>query len=186
MKVAIYGSSEGSSQTAIHSAREIGKFLAEKKHTVITGACRGLPFEAALAAFSNGGQVVGYSPAINEEEHVTKYSDPTECFTELIFIPSDYEYATNEKACYKYRNIRSAINCDKAIIIGGRYGTFDEFILAYEFGKEIGVMENTGGVSEIIATDIMKSTLEKIYKNTGAKVHFKEDPVKLLEAMKLL
>lgn len=186
MKVAIYGAAESSDQIAVKYARETGRLLATKKHIVITGACPGIPFEAASAAFDIGGHVIGYSPAINKEEHETRFSDPLNCFTELFFIPSDYEYANNRVACYKYRNIRSVINCDKAIIIGGRYGTLDEFIQAYEFGKEIGVLKNIKGAAEIIATEIMESTFKKIHKDTGAKVYFEDDPAKLLSAMKLL
>ncbi|MBU3934904.1 hypothetical protein KKC00_03020 [Patescibacteria group bacterium] len=189
MKVAIYGSavSVGASDgAAIKYAREIGKLLAEHGHIIITGACLGVPFEAATAAFNAGGKVIGYSPAINKEDHKIRFDNPVECFTELIFIPQNYEHAQNKIACYKYRNISTAMNCDKAIIIGGRCGTLDEFIKAYEFGKEIGVLKNTKGAAEIIATDIMESTFKKVYKDAGAKVYFEENPRKLLRAMKLI
>lgn len=186
MKVAIYGSAEGSDEIAVKYAREIGKLLAEQGHTVITGACPGVPYEAVRAAFNAGGRVIGYSPASNKKEHEIKFNDPIECFTELIFIPSNYEHIENRIACYKYRNISSIKSCDKAIIIGGRYGTLDEFIQAYEFGKEIGVIKGIKGAAEIIATDIMESTFKKVYKDTGAKVFFEENPRKLLKAMKLI
>ncbi|MDP2692318.1 MAG: hypothetical protein Q8O88_01605 [bacterium] len=187
MKVAIYGSAANDSDdVAIKSAREIGKLLAEHGHTIITGASPGAPFEAASVAFNAGGHVVGYSPAVDIKEHKTKFNDPVECFTELIFIPSDYKYVENKMACYKYRNISTVMNCDKAIIIGGRYGTLDEFIQAYEFGKEIGVIKNSKGAAEIIATDMMGLILKKVYKNTGAKVYFGENPRELLKVMKLI
>jgi hypothetical protein len=187
MKIAIYGSAaDDSDNIAIEAARKIGKLLADHRHIIITGASPGVPFEAASAAFNAGGQVIGYSPAVDIEEHRTKYNDPVGCFTELIFIPPNYKYSENRIACYKYRNISTVMNCDKAIIIGGRYGTLDEFIQAYEFGKEIGIIKNSGGAAEIIATDIMESTFKKVYKDTGAKVYFEEDPTKLLKAMKLV
>lgn len=187
MKVSIYGSAgDDSDKVAVEYAREIGKLLAEHGHIVITGASPGVPFEAALAAFNAGGQVVGYSPATNQNEHETKFNDPIGCFTKLIFIPPDYQYANSRVACYKYRNISTIMNCDKVIIIGGRYGTLDEFIQAYEFGKEIGVLKNTKGAAEIIATDVMESTFKKVYKDTGAKVYFEENPTELLKIMKLI
>lgn len=187
MKVAIYGSAvNDADDLVIKSAREIGKLLAEHEHTIITGASLGAPFEAASVAFRAGGRVVGYSPAINIKEHKTRFDDPVEGFTELIFIPSDYKYIANNMACYKYRNISTVMNCDKAIIIGGRYGTLDEFIQAYEFGKEIGIIKNSKGAAEVIATDMMDLILKKVYKDTGAKVYFENDPKKLLKAMGLI
>lgn len=186
MKVAIYGSAGESDKRAVEYARGIGKSLAEHRHVIITGASPGAPFEAVKMAFNHGGKVIGYSPAVSMEDHIKRFGDPTECFSELLFIPKNYEYADNMMACYKYRNIRTVMNCDKVIIIGGRYGTLDEFIQAYEFGKEIGVLKNTKGAAEIIATDIMESTFKKIYKDTGAKVYFATDPTELLKSMNLI
>ena len=187
MKISIYGSAgDDSDKLAIEYAREIGKLLAEHGHTIITGGSPGVPFEAASAAFKAGGRVIGYSPATNKEEHQTKFNDPIDCFTELVFVPENYQYVGNRIACYKYRNISTVMNCDKVIIIGGRYGTLDEFIQAYEFGREIGVLKNTKGAAEIIATDVMESTFKKVYKDTGAKVYFEENPVELLKIMKLI
>ncbi|MCX6718411.1 MAG: hypothetical protein NTY81_02305 [Candidatus Staskawiczbacteria bacterium] len=187
MKVAIYGSAANDADDlAIKSAREIGQLLAEHGHTIITGASFGAPFEAASAAFKAGGRVVGYSPAVNIKEHQTRFGDSVKGFTELIFIPSDYKYVANNMACYKYRNISTVMNCDKVIIIGGRYGTLDEFIQAYEFGKEIGIIKNSKGAAEVIATDMMSLILEKVYKDTGAKVYFEDDPKKLLKDMSLI
>lgn len=186
MNVAIYGSADSSDKISFKYAREIGRLLATHKHAVITGACPGAPFEASLAAFNAGGRTIGYSPATNKKDHVEKFNDPIEGFTELIYVPRDYEYAKNIVACYKFRNIRTIMNSDKAIILGGRYGTLDEFIQAYEFGKEIGVMKNTKGAAEIIATDVMESTFKKVYKDTGAKVYFEENPRELLKTMGLI
>lgn len=186
MKVAIYGSAGESDKKVVEYARDIGKALADHGHTIITGASPGAPFEAVKVAFNNGGKVIGYSPAISQEDHVKRFGDPLECFSELVFIPENYEYAKNMMACYKYRNISTVMNCDKVIIVGGRYGTLDEFIQAYEFGKEIGVLKSSKGAAEIIATDVMESTFKKVYKDTGAKVYFEDDPQKLLKNMNLI
>jgi len=187
MIIAIYGSADVSSNKgASKHAKKIGQLLATKGHTIITGACPGIPFEAAKAAYKAGARVIGYSPAVNKKEHKTRFQDPTKYFTDMVFVPQDYEHIKNDAACYKYRNISSVMNCDKVIIIGGRYGTLDEFILAYEFGKEIGILQGTKGAAEIIETDIMESILKKIDKETGAKVCFKNSPRELLLTMKLI
>lgn len=44
-------------------------------------------------------------------------------------------------------NIHSS---DVVVIVGGRSGTLGEFAIAYESGKLIGVLKNTGGVSVAI------------------------------------
>lgn len=186
MIIAIYGSADISNKKNSLCARKIGRILAEKGHTLITGACPGIPYEAVKAAYKAGGKIIGYSPAINKKEHEFRYKEPVKYFTDLIFIPNDYEHIKNNAACYKYRNISTVMDCDKAIIIGGRYGTLDEFILAYEFGKEIGVLKGTGDAADVIETDIMESILKKIDKETGAKVYFKDKPRNLLKTMNLL
>ena len=81
-------------------------------------------------------------------------------------------------ACYKYRNISSVLNSDKVIIIGGRYGTLNEFTIAYEFGKEIGVLSDSGGVAGIL--NMLTSHLKK---ETGSSLYFSKDVKKLLEKL---
>jgi len=170
MIIAIYGSASNNDPKTRNVARVLGKLIAKNGHTLITGACSGTSHEAAKAAFLEGGQVIGYSPGIDIDDHITRFSDPVECFSKLIFVPRNYEYKDNRAACYKYRNISTALHCDKAIIIGGRFGTLNEFTLAYEFGKEIGVLDNIGGAGEVIASNLISLTLNKIEKKTGAKV----------------
>lgn len=185
MIVAIYGSAGDSDDIAIRHAKEIGRLLAQRGHTVITGGSPGAPYEAVLSAFQLGGHTVGYSPAISRHEHVNVLQDPVDGYSELVFVPENYVYADNIVARYKYRNVSTAMASDRVIVIGGRYGTLDEFILAYELGKEIGVLRGTGGAAEVISTGIIELALEKIHKDTGAKVHIKDSPSELLDAMGL-
>lgn len=180
MKIAIFGSAEGGGKSAILKARVIGKLIAEKGHSIITGACMGLPYEASRAAFEAGGKTIGHSPAKHKKEHVNKFNDPIEHFSILKFIPAKYEHGHNKSACYKYRNISSAIHADKAIIIGGRIGTLNEFTIAFDLGKEIGVLTKTGGIA-----DMIKQIVKKVAKNTGAKVYYSSDPKTLLKKMKI-
>lgn len=180
MKIAIFGSAKGGSKTAIHKAQEIGKLIAKKGHSIITGACPGLPYEASKAAFKIGGKTIAYSPAKHKKEHTNKFNAPTKHFSILKFIPNKYEHRHNKSACYKYRNISSTLHADKAIIIGGGIGTLNEFTIAYDLGMEIGVLTKTNGIA-----DMIKQIVKKTNKVTGAKVYYSSNPETLLKKMKI-
>ena len=150
MKIAVCGSGTVLDKKIAKKASNIGKEIALKGHTLLTGACHGYPNEAAKAAFRNKGKVIGYSPAKDIEEHKNNYNFPTDNFSEIVFtgkgIPD--------------RNIDLIRNADAVIIIDGKVGTLNEFTIAFHLGKTIGVLENTGGIS-----DMIKEIAEKIDKN---------------------
>ena len=70
-------------------------------------------------------------------------------------------------------NIRSS---DAIIILGGGVGTLNEFTVAYDDGKVVGVLTGTGGVSDHIDT-----ILEICDRKAGETVIFDSDPKKLVE-----
>ena len=145
--------------------RELGRCIARRGYVLITGASPGIPHETVLGAFDAGGIVVGISPALNLEEHVTKYMSPTRGYRAIIFTGSGLMGREIE-------NIRS---CDVVIFAGGRSGTLGEFAIAFDEGKIIGVLLGTGGITEHLS-DIIRM----IDKNTGAIVSYDIDPEKLL------
>jgi len=147
MKIGVFGSAEGNTVTDIVKKRayELGVEAARRGHEIITGASTGLPYEAILGAASEGGVTLGFSPARNAEEH-TKFGFPSEGFGHINFIPADFPYLGGKRICQKYRNVLAVAASDCAIFIGGRMGTMNEFTLAFDFGKCIGLMEGTGGI----------------------------------------
>ncbi|MBW2986573.1 hypothetical protein KY333_04355, partial [Candidatus Woesearchaeota archaeon] len=148
MKIGIYGSAAGDISSDISGkARELGKQIAQRGHVIITGGCLGLPNETVLGAHEMNGECIAYSPATTLEEHVEKYKMPTKGFTDFVFVPADYKHAENKRVCLKYRNVSSVADADAAIIIGGRIGTMNEFTIAYDLGKKIGVLTRTGGIT---------------------------------------
>jgi hypothetical protein len=175
MKIGVYGSAAGNfSEQLIEKAQELGREIARQKHILITGACPGLPYQAVLGAMELKGRVIGYSPAVDMNSH--KALDyPTQGFSKIIFIPRTYAYRDNIPACRKFRNISSVLACDAAIFISGRSGTLNEFTNAYDFGKIIGVLEGSGGISEI-APAILKAFGNKL----EARVISEKDPIKLV------
>ena len=149
-------------------ALELGKAIADQDGIVITGACPGYPFEAAKGAASQGGLVIGISPALSLWEHVNKYHSPTEHHDLLIFTGSGLMGR-------EVVNIRSS---DMVVIIGGKSGTLGEFAIAYDEGKLIGVLMGTGGI-----TTEIKHLVRVIRKDTGAKVLYDHDPRRLIRRL---
>ncbi|HBH45778.1 MAG: hypothetical protein A2445_01365 [Candidatus Jacksonbacteria bacterium RIFOXYC2_FULL_44_29] len=176
MKIGVYGSAiEVMDDEIKEKARLIGRTIAENKAILVTGGCPGLPYEAVLGASEKNGRCVAFSSAIDLAGH-KQANYPTLGFSDFIFVPQDYEYAANEAVCKKYRNVSSVACVDAAIIISGRIGTMNEFTIAYDLGKTIGVLAGTGGITE----RAIKILLEDADKKTGAKVIFDPDPRRLV------
>ena len=182
-KIGVFGSALGQIDSeTLKKSREIGALIAKNNHIIITGGCPGIPYEAAKAAYEEGGKTIAYSPATDIEQH-KKYNYPTDSTKEFVFIPKDYRHAKNMEICKKYRNISSVSACDAAIMISGRIGTLNEFTIAYDLGKIIGILENTGGIT----THIQK-LVEDLNKKTNAKIIYSKEPkdliAKIQEALK--
>jgi len=169
LKIGVMGSAKGKfSQKQLRLAFELGRVIAEEGCITITGACPGLPFEAAKGASGAGGLVVGISPGLSEWEHVNIYNSPVKYHDILIFTGSGLMGR-------EVINIRSS---DIVVIVGGRSGTLGEFSIAYDEGKLIGVLQGAGGI-----TSELKKIVSIIRKKTGARVIYDVDPGKLVREL---
>ena len=63
------------------------------------------------------------------------------------------------------REIESIRSCDVVVFAGGLSGTLGEFAVAYDEGKVIGVLQNTGGIS-----DHLDKVIELIQEKTGSLI----------------
>ncbi|MFC1616087.1 hypothetical protein ACFL21_03020 [Patescibacteria group bacterium] len=179
MKIGVYGSAAGNiSNQSKEKAKIIGAKIARLGHTIITGACSGLPYDAAKSAMENGGQSIGFSPATSIQEHLS-HDYPDNAFTEFVFVPKNYKHSDDIFVGKKYRNVASVAEANAAIIIGGRIGTMNEFTNAYDLGKNIGVLEGSGGITE----NAIKILLKEANKESGSTVIFEADPQKLVEKL---
>jgi uncharacterized protein (TIGR00725 family) len=169
MRIAVCGSGQAADESIAARARKIGKEIAEQGHILLTGGCNGYPYEAAKAAFSNKGKVIGFSPAKDEKEHIEKYDFPADNFSEIIFtgkgIPG--------------RNFDLISNSDAVIIIGGKVGTLNEFTLAYHFGKIIGVLAGSGEIAELLPE--IAGKIEK--RSENEKLIYEKEPEKLVKGV---
>jgi uncharacterized protein (TIGR00725 family) len=166
LKIGVMGDAGGRiSRRNRDVAYRVGRAMAEAGCILITGACPGLPYEAARGAKEAGGLVVGISPGLSLWEHVNKYASPTDNHDVLIFTGSGLMGR-------EVVNIRSA---DIVVILGGRSGTLGEFSIAYDEGKLIGVVPATGGIASEV-----RNIVRKIRKKTGARIIYEHDPRRLI------
>lgn len=144
MKIAIFSSASSNiSDENILLAQNIGKYLAEKQVTVVTGGCIGLPSVVAQNVFSNGGQTEAYYPDLGERElqmnAQVHNNDLGNSYTNKRFFKG-----------FTYRSVRMIEDCDGAIVFNGRFGTLSEFTVAVEEGLKLAVIEGTGGITDEI------------------------------------
>ena len=136
-KIGVIGSAINLNSELQRKSREVGIEIAQSGGVLLTGSSPGVPYEAVKGAHETAGTVVGISPASDLREHLEKYKFPTEHFDILIFTGFGL----------KGRNVIFTRTCDAVVLISGRIGTLNEFTIAYDEGKTIGVLEGTGGVS---------------------------------------
>lgn len=168
-RIGVMGSAQGPTikvQENIKKAIAVGQEIAQMDCILVTGACPGLPDEAAFGAKNKGGLTMGISPAFSEKEHIEMYHSPTDNFDIIIYTGM----GLMERDLI---NIRSS---DAIIILGGGIGTLNEFTVAFDDGKVIGVLTGTGGVSNHI-----DKILEICDRNAEDYVLFDSNPEKLVK-----
>ena len=147
-------------------AESLGAAVARAGCMLITGATTGLPAIVARSCRAHGGFAVGVSPAENHREHVGRYGLPDDGAD--VFVYTGFGY--------KGRNVINVRSSDIVLVIGGATGTLNEFTIAYDEGKIVGVLEGSGGVA-----DHLGEIIDACAKQTAGKVLFDRDPVKLVE-----
>lgn len=165
-KIAVSGSAEDYTKEAEVAAKAVGEEIAKRGHIIVTGATRGIPHLAALAAKEAKGVSIGISPAASEAEHKEKY-----------LLPGDkaFDYVIYTKAGYTGRNLLMVRSCDATIIINGRMGTLNEFTCGFEENEIVGVMDATGGIAGLVREIL------KVANKGQRKVFFENDPVKMVD-----
>jgi len=169
IRVGVMGSAGGEfSDSNLIISRRLGRAIASSGCCLLTGACVGLPHEAVLGAKEAGGMVLGISPALNLREHVDVFKSTYREYDFMI-------YTGLGLMGRELVNIRSS---DIVIFVAGRSGTLGEFAIAFEEGRLLGVVTDTGGVS-----DAIPGLLSHFRKNTGAEVLYNPDPDELMASL---
>jgi uncharacterized protein (TIGR00725 family) len=170
--VGVMGASENDALTESEKARlrdlaeDLGAALAQRECILVTGATTGLPDLVARAFRRSGGFALGISPAHDRKEHLERYGLPDEGADVIVYTGFGY----------KGRNVVNVRSADIVLLFGGATGTLNEFTIAYDEGKIIGVLEGTGGIA-----DHIREVIQFCNKPTRGVVVFEKDPQKLVE-----
>lgn len=168
-KICVSGAAETDhcAKGALKKAEELGKEIARHNAVIVTGATSGIPYWSAKGAKEEGGFSVGLSPAFSEGDHVKRYRLPTDYCDVIIY--TGFRYSG--------RNLLLTRTSDGVIFCCGRMGTLNEFSIAFEDNKPIGILEKTGGTA-----DMIRDIVSKMHRGPG-KIVYDSDPKKLVEKL---
>src|SRR3989338_3528437 len=168
-KICVSGSAETSrcAAGALDKAKELGRQIVLHNGVLVTGATTGIPYWAAIGAKEAGGISIGISPAASEIAHVKSYRLPVDYFDLIMY--TGFEYSG--------RNLLLVRSSDAVIEICGRIGTLNEFTIAFEDKKPIGVLEGCGGTA-----DMIREIIKKGHRGAG-NIVYDTDPKALVERL---
>lgn len=161
-KISVSGSAANNCGAgAFKKSYETGAEIAKQGGVLVSGATIGIPEWATRGTKKFGGMSIGLSPASSRQEHVRKYHLPTANMDVIIYTGSGYSG----------RNLQMIRASDAVIEICGRIGTLNEFTVAFEDHKPIGVLLGTGGASDEISKilEIAKRGKKNIFYDTEPK-----------------
>ena len=167
-RIGVMGSAQGPSIIQKENtvlAMTIGEEIAKAGHILLNGACPGLPNDAAIAAKNAGGFVMGVSPAFSRKEHIDKYNSPIDPYDMIL-------YSGMGLMQRDLLNIRCS---DAIIVLGGGMGTLNEFSIAFDEGRYVGVLTSTEGISKHI-----KEIIKQCNREEGGRVFYHDDPEELV------
>lgn len=174
LKIGVMGSASGpqvEDPVAREKARAIGREIGKRGYIFLNGACPGLPNDALMGAKECHAFTVGISPAFSEYQHINEYMSPHAhdmiLYTGMGFMERDII------------NIRSS---DAIIIVGGGIGTLNEFTIAYDEGRPIGILTNSGGISNSIPHVVVDLCQREMPPN----LVMDDDPAKLMDKLEVV
>lgn len=152
---------------ALEAGKEVGREIARQGAIITTGATTGFPLYAAMGAKDECGFSVGFSPASTEREHVETYKLPLDYMDIVVY--TGFGYTGRDLLL-----IRSS----DAIVVGcGRIGTLNEFAVAFEDRRPIGILEGTWKTDELLRQVIASA------HRPNEKLIFDSDPKALIERL---
>lgn len=133
--IAVIGSGEPLPPDTAAVAEAVGRGIAQRGGTLVTGGRGGVMEAASRGAHEAGGLVVGVLPG----------HDPDDA---NAFV--DVPIATG--LGFSLRNVITIRSADAVIMISGEVGTLAEAVLAYQHGKPLVAVASTGGWAERLRT----------------------------------
>lgn len=166
VKIGVSGSADLglAGMDAFEKAKELGREISRQGAIITTGATTGFPMYAAMGAKDECGFSVGLSPASTEREHVESYKLPLDFMDVIIY--TGFGYAG--------RDLMFVRSADAMVIGPGRIGTYNEFSVAFEDRRPIGILEGSWETDEII-----KRIVESANRPND-RLFFESDPKRLV------
>ncbi len=169
VKIGVSGAAETGAcgLDAYEKAKEVGREIAKRGGIITTGATTGFPMYAAMGAKDECGFSIGFSPAANEREHVETYKLPLDFMDVVVY--TGFGYAG--------RDLLLVRSSDAMIIGCGRIGTLNEFAVAFEDHRPIGILEGSWQTD-----DILRQVIEAAHR-PNAKLIYDSDPKAIVERL---
>jgi len=146
---------------AFEKAKELGREIALHGGIIVTGATTGFPLYATVGAKDECGFSIGFSPAATEREHIETYKLPIEYMDVVVYTGFGYVG----------RDLLLVRSSDAMIIGPGRIGTYNEFAIAFEDRRPIGVLRDSAWNTD----DILKRIVDSSHRS-HEHVIFEADP----------
>ena len=143
-------------------AKELGREISRQNAVLTTGSTTGFPLWAAMGNKEEKGISFGISPASSEKEHKEVYRLPTEYMDIIIY--TGFGFAGG--------NLLLTRSSDAVLVGPGGIGAINEFTIAVEDDKPIGILEGDWETDEVIKNILKKSHREntKIVFDSNPKV----------------
>lgn len=154
-------------KNAVQMAQKLGAEIAKAGAVIVTGATTGMPYWAAKGAKEAGGLSVGFSPAASRLAHIKKYHLPIDFFDVIVY--TGFNYAG--------RNLLLTRASDAVIVTCGRMGTLNEFTIAFEDNKPIGILDLPGKDGTV---ELIREIIETARRGPG-KIVYDSDPRRLVQ-----
>ena len=152
---------------AYEKAKEAGREIAKHGCILTTGATTGFPMYAAMGAKDECGFSIGFSPASTEREHLEVYKLPTDYMDVIVYTGFGYSG----------RDLLLIRSSDAVVIGCGRIGTLNEFSVAFEDHRPIGILEGSWDTSELL-----QKFIESAHRPND-KIIYDSDPKALVERL---
>ena len=169
VKIAVSGAAETGycGLDAFEKAKELGREIAKHGGIIVTGATTGFPMYAAMGAKDECGFSIGFSPASTELEHAETYKLPRDFMDVIVYTGFGYSG----------RDLLLVRSSDAIVIGCGRIGTLNEFAVAFEDRRPIGILEGSWETDEILEHVI------KAAHRPNEKIIYDADPKALVERL---
>ena len=166
IKIGVMGSAaEPDSSEIAEAARALAREIAARQLILLTGATTGVIHLIGKTARDGGAFHIGISPGENQQEHVERFQLPTDACDAIIYTGFGL----------KGRNVVLVRSCDIVIFVAGSIGSLNEFTIAYDEGKIIGVLESSGGIAAHL-----HEVIDYCQKPTTGAVCFDNNPQALV------